>query len=260
MLLALFASSAALAHNGATHEGSSRSEAMRADAKPAEAKHGAPEQTPWGIAGQAATRTVTVEMFDNMRFDPEHLIVTQGETVRFVIHNRGRMLHEMVLGTSDTLAEHAKLMAKHPDMEHEEPYMAHVTAGTTGEIVWTFNRPGTFEYACLLPGHYEAGMRGRIDVSPPPIASVPVASVAAPVQVAQAGPSTEGVVRKIDRANGKVTLRHGAIENLGMPPMTMVFRATDPAMLDALEAGDQVRFEASLDGGVYTVTRIEQVR
>lgn len=254
MLIALLASPTALAHNGAMH----------AQAQPAAAKQGAPEQTPWGVAGQAATRNVTVEMFDDMRFEPDHLIVTRGETVRFVIHNRGRMLHEMVLGTPDALAKHAKLMAQHPDMEHDEPHMAHVAPGASGEIVWTFNRPGSFEYACLLPGHYEAGMRGRIDVTPQPIAALPTPAVVAAgsiprTVVAQAGPSTEGVVRKVDREAGKVTLRHGAIENLDMPPMTMVFRATDPAMLEALQAGDRVRFDASLDDGVYTVTRIERL-
>jgi len=55
-------------------------------------------------------------------------------------------------------------MRKHPNMEHDEPYMAHVSPGKKGQIVWTFNRAGEFEFACLIPGHFEAGMIGRIVV------------------------------------------------------------------------------------------------
>ena len=62
------------------------------------------------------------------------------------------------------LKVHAEMMKKHPGMEHDEPYMAHVPPGKTGEIVWTFNRAGTFEFACLMAGHFEAGMIGRITV------------------------------------------------------------------------------------------------
>ena len=61
-------------------------------------------------------------------------------------------------------------MKKHPGMEHDEPYMAHVASGRTGELVWTFNRAGEFEFACLIPGHFEAGMIGRIAVVAAPAA------------------------------------------------------------------------------------------
>lgn len=126
------------------------------------------EQTAWGIAGKRAdaTRTITIDMTDNMRFTPDRLSLKAGETVRFVVRNRGRMLHEMVIGTPDELAKHAAMMAKFPDMEHDEPYMVHVEPGKTGEIVWHFNRPGQFEFACLIAGHYEAGMRGTLTVTP----------------------------------------------------------------------------------------------
>jgi uncharacterized cupredoxin-like copper-binding protein len=63
---------------------------------------------------------------------------------------------------------HAALMLKFPSMEHDEPYMAHVPSGKSGEIVWTFNRPGSFEFACLIAGHYQAGMVGKIVVQPRP--------------------------------------------------------------------------------------------
>jgi uncharacterized cupredoxin-like copper-binding protein len=107
-------------------------------------------------------------MTDAMRFTPDTLSVQEGETVRFVVRNQGRMLHEMVIGSPGELAKHAAMMAKFPNMEHDEPYMAHVDPGKTGEIVWTFNRAGSFEFACLIAGHYEAGMRGTITVTPKP--------------------------------------------------------------------------------------------
>ena len=126
------------------------------------------EQKAWGIAGdaKAAKRTVEVKMGDNMRFVPERLEFRQGETVRFVIRNDGKLLHEFVLGTKKELDEHAALMVKFPTMEHDEPYMAHVPPGKTGEIVWTFNRPGEFDFACLIAGHYQAGMVGKVKVIP----------------------------------------------------------------------------------------------
>lgn len=128
----------------------------------------AAEQTAWGIAGKPAqaTRTVTLDMTDAMRFTPDTLTVKEGETVRLVVRNTGRMMHEMVIGTPDELAKHAAMMAKFPNMEHDEAYMAHVDPGKTGEIVWHFNRAGSFELACLVAGHYEAGMRGTITVTP----------------------------------------------------------------------------------------------
>jgi len=125
------------------------------------------EQKAWGIAGDApaAQRTVEIRMSDNMRFGPDRLEVRRGETVRFVVHNAGTVMHEFVIGTKAELEAHAALMKKYPNMEHDEPYMAHVAPGKTGEIVWTFNREGEFDFACLLPGHYDAGMTGRIRVA-----------------------------------------------------------------------------------------------
>ena len=124
------------------------------------------EQKAWGIAGDASAvrRSVDIRMTDAMRFIPDDIRVKRGETVRFVLKNDGVMLHEMVIGTKTVLDEHAALMRKFPEMEHDEPYMAHVPPGKTGEIVWHFNRAGEFDFACLIPGHYEAGMVGRIVV------------------------------------------------------------------------------------------------
>lgn len=126
------------------------------------------EQKAWGIAGDARNvrRTIDIAMTDNMRFTPDRITVRLGETVRFRIRNQGQLLHEMVIGTPAELAEHAALMAKFPNMEHDEPYMAHVEKGRSAEMLWHFNRPGEFEFACLIAGHFEAGMVGRISVSP----------------------------------------------------------------------------------------------
>lgn len=124
------------------------------------------EQKAWGIAGdaKAALRTIEITMSDNMRFTPDRIDVRQGETVKLAVRNSGQVLHELVIGTRKELDEHAALMARFPGMEHDEPYMAHVGAGKTGELVWTFNRPGEFDFACLIAGHYQAGMVGKINV------------------------------------------------------------------------------------------------
>jgi uncharacterized cupredoxin-like copper-binding protein len=124
------------------------------------------EQRAWGIAGdpEAVKRTIEVVMSDDMRFTPSLIEVMQGEVVKIVAKNHGQVLHEIVLGTRKELDEHAALMQRFPNMEHDEPYMSHVKPAKTGEIVWNFNRVGDFEFACLVPGHYQAGMVGKIKV------------------------------------------------------------------------------------------------
>ena len=126
------------------------------------------EQKDWGIAGDARSvkRSIEVGMADNMRFTPARIAVRQGEAVKFVVRNTGKVMHEFVIGTKAENARHAEMMVKFPDMEHDEPYMAHVPPGKTGEIVWTFNRAGEFEFACLIAGHYQGGMVGTIMVAP----------------------------------------------------------------------------------------------
>jgi uncharacterized cupredoxin-like copper-binding protein len=127
------------------------------------------EQKDWGIAGdaKAVQRTITIQMTDDMRFTPAHIDVQLGETLRLRAENKGKVLHEIVIGTKAELDAHAELMKKHPNMEHDEPYMAHVSPGKKGDVVWLFNRAGTFDFACLIPGHYTAGMRGTITVKAP---------------------------------------------------------------------------------------------
>jgi uncharacterized cupredoxin-like copper-binding protein len=149
-LAAALVTSTALAH------GDSRSQ------KKAEMK-----STEFGQTGdpRKATRTVKVDMSDAMRFAPAEISVKRGETVRFVVANSGKQMHEMVLGTMNELKEHAELMKKHPGMEHDEPYMAHVQPGKKAEIVWQFTDAGEFHYGCLIPGHFEAGMVGKVIVA-----------------------------------------------------------------------------------------------
>jgi uncharacterized cupredoxin-like copper-binding protein len=125
------------------------------------------EQRAWGIAGdaRAVRRAIEVGMADSMRFTPEQITVRRGETVRFVLRNDGKEMHEFVLGTRRELDKHAALMLRFPGMAHDEPYMAHVPPGQRAEIVWHFNRAGAFEFACLIAGHYQAGMVGKVTVA-----------------------------------------------------------------------------------------------
>lgn len=170
--LALLALSAgAWAHGASEHKPAVKKQAQTA------------EETAFGKAGdpKKVNRTVHVGMHDTMRFLASEagtrrvdtrgqpsgdLRINQGDTVKFIVSNDGKVMHEMVIGTMKELKEHAELMKKHPGMEHDEPYMAHVSSGKKEEIVWQFTKPGEFYYACLIPGHFEAGMISRIVVSP----------------------------------------------------------------------------------------------
>jgi uncharacterized cupredoxin-like copper-binding protein len=126
------------------------------------------EETALGKAAdpKRARRVVAIDMADTMRFTPAQLTVKRGETVRFVVKNRGKVMHEMVLGTMDDLKAHAEHMKKHPGMEHDEPHMLHVAPGRSGQMGWQFTRAGEFFYGCLVPGHFEAGMIGKVTVTP----------------------------------------------------------------------------------------------
>lgn len=119
-----------------------------------------------GKPGEAdkVSRIINVKMSDAMRFTPSRITVKRGETVKFVAKNTGKVKHEMVLGSADELKEHAELMRKFPDMQHADPNQVSVEPGKTGEIVWQFTQAGTFEFACLQPGHFEAGMVGKVIV------------------------------------------------------------------------------------------------
>jgi uncharacterized cupredoxin-like copper-binding protein len=124
------------------------------------------EERAFGREGdpKKVARTIKVDMSDAFRFTPSDVVVKRGETVKFVVSNSGKQLHEMVLGTAQELQQHAELMKKFPTMEHADANMAHVKPGAKGEIVWQFNKAGEYQFACLIPGHFEAGMVGKVVV------------------------------------------------------------------------------------------------
>ncbi len=117
-----------------------------------------------GVAAKAK-RTVTIDMTDTMRFTPANLDVKQGETIRFIVKNSGKLKHEFVLGTQKDLKAHYEEMKKNPEMEHDDPNMVTVAPGKSGEIIWQFTKAGKVDFACLLPGHYTAGMKGHVNVA-----------------------------------------------------------------------------------------------
>ena len=116
-----------------------------------------------GIA-QQVTRTVVVTMADTMRFSPATVEVRKGETLEFIVRNTGKVKHEMVLGTAHDLKAHASLMKQHPGMEHNDDNMVSVEPGQEGRILWHFSHSEKVQFACLQPGHFEAGMKGVIQV------------------------------------------------------------------------------------------------
>ena len=120
-----------------------------------------------GVPGVAAkvTRTINVDMTDDMRFSAAKIDAKQGETIRFIAKNNGKVKHEMVLGSDKELKEHYELMKKNPEMEHDDPNMVSVAPGKSGEIIWQFTKAGRVDFACLQPGHYDAGMKGLVNVA-----------------------------------------------------------------------------------------------
>lgn len=111
------------------------------------------------------TRTNELTMDDTMRFTPDEINVKAGETVRLFIKNTGKIPHEMVIGSIGELKAHAAQMQKMPAMKHAEPNMITLGASQRGGLVWKFDQTGTVDFACLIPGHMEAGMVGKLKVS-----------------------------------------------------------------------------------------------
>mgnify|MGYP000964676166 CR=1 FL=1 len=139
----------------------------------------------------AAKRTVRIELHDTY-FTPETIRVAAGETVRFVVVNQGQVLHEFNLGTPAMHAAHQKEMAVMMDhgmltatgidrakmamdhsgmpgmdhaMTHDDPNSVLVEPGRTAELTWTFPKDAALEFACNIPGHYEAGMVGTVEIA-----------------------------------------------------------------------------------------------
>ena len=155
----LFATTAIAAGTAFAHDDA----AGRNTARPAAQSIG---ETPFGKTGdpKRVVRTINISMSDRMRYTPDNIQVKTGDTVRLIVKNEGKVMHELVLGRVLDLKAHAELMRKHPGMEHDEPHMTHVATGKTGTIVWQFSQPGEFQFGCLIPGHFEAGMIGKITV------------------------------------------------------------------------------------------------
>lgn len=113
-------------------------------------------------------RTITVAMTEGdgtMAYDPPDVAVRAGEQIKFVITNRGALDHEFMLDSVEKNAKHRIAMQKNPEMEHDDPNGRRLKPGGSAEIVWKFSKVGTFEFACLIPGHSEAGMKGVVVVS-----------------------------------------------------------------------------------------------
>lgn len=114
------------------------------------------------------TKTVQVTMKESddgkMVYMPASVEVKEGQTVRFAIRNAGETDHEFVLDTHEEIMEHKAVMEKFPEMEHDDPNSVRLAPGKSGDIVWKFTKSGTLTFACLMPGHYEAGMRGDVTV------------------------------------------------------------------------------------------------
>ena len=112
-------------------------------------------------------RVVKVTMLEDgkkMLFEPALVEVRLGEQVRFELFNEGTWSHEFVLASAAENQKHSDLMKKFPDMEHADPNALRLAPFASGAILWKFTKRGTFEYACLIPGHLEAGMRGAVIV------------------------------------------------------------------------------------------------
>lgn len=117
-----------------------------------------------GVAAKV-NRTIQVEMANGMRFKPAEIRVKKGETIRFVLKNTDTLKHEFSLGTEQELLEHYEVMKKYPDMEHDEPNKISLAPGKQGEIIWQFTKADVVNFACLHPGHFDAGMKGQVKVA-----------------------------------------------------------------------------------------------
>lgn len=114
----------------------------------------------------ARTIEVTMKETDDakMLFEPNKVEIKRGEQVKFVLRNAGQVDHEFMLDSVENNAKHKIQMEKNPDMEHDDPNGKRLAPKGANEIVWRFTKAGTFEFACLIPGHYESGMKGTVVV------------------------------------------------------------------------------------------------
>ena len=138
-------------------------------AGPGGAGHGHGDETAYGKPGdpKKKARIVQVSMTERdgkMLFIPDRIEVRRGEQVRFQLRNKGELDHELVVATLEENLKHAIEMQKNPDMEHDDPNAKRLAPKKNGEILWQFTQAGEFDFSCLIPGHREAGMTGKIIV------------------------------------------------------------------------------------------------
>lgn len=132
--------------------------------------HGGPDgETAFGKPGnpKLPARVITITMAEGdgtMSFTPSVVEVKKGERVRFLLKNNGELDHELILATLEMNLAHAKEMEKNPDMQHDDPNGKRIAPKKTSEIVWMFSKDGEFDFSCLIPGHREAGMHGKVIV------------------------------------------------------------------------------------------------
>ena len=153
LLAVLFVSGPVLAHGPEEHEGHGGHKAVAAFGEPGDPS--------------APARTIEVSMREGdgkMLFEPDVVTVAKGEQVRFHLKNDGELDHEFFLGTPEEIDEHADMMKAMPDMKHDDPFAQRFSPKASGSIVVRFTASGEFEFACLIPGHLEAGMKGKIIV------------------------------------------------------------------------------------------------
>jgi uncharacterized cupredoxin-like copper-binding protein len=126
---------------------------------------GAPEWSAFGAPGKpgSATRTIALTAGD-MRYSIKEVEVKAGETIRFVITNRGPSKHEFVIGNRAFHNQHIKEMEEMPDMPMDEANSVDLKPGETKSLTWRFTRPGDYLFGCDIPGHFQAGMSGTIKV------------------------------------------------------------------------------------------------
>jgi uncharacterized cupredoxin-like copper-binding protein len=113
------------------------------------------------------SRVVEIDMTESpgsMTYTPNKIDVRKGEQIKFVLKNTGHLAHEFLIDSFENNAKHKIEMEKNPEMEHDEPNGARVEPKKAAEILWRFTKAGTFEFACLIPGHYETGMKGTVVV------------------------------------------------------------------------------------------------
>ena len=118
-------------------------------------------------AANAAGQVINVTMTDGdgkMAYTPDRIEVKKGAVVKFVLKNAGSTKHEFVIGSHAENLDHKRMMEAMPDMRHDDPNVKSLEPGTSTTLAWRFTNAGEFEFDCLLPGHYEAGMHGVVIV------------------------------------------------------------------------------------------------